>query len=157
MIARLRPSVLLVSCGCSGNCVLGKFRGWSVVHHRVNVLDGDPVDSVVVLHGAMRESNCVPIAESARENRQSALFSTKKGPVLRNEESLVQLFHAKDLTIRSRSRLNSELLRTDDRSPVQTSSLSQGSWGEWISSSGAVEGTSLGVGFGFVSPSIFAS
>ena len=104
------PFGLLVSCGCSGKCVLGKFRGLSAVHHRVNVLDADPVGSVVVLHGAMRESNCVPIAESTRENRQSALFSTKKGPVLRNEELLVQLFHAKDLTIRLRSRLNSELL-----------------------------------------------
>jgi hypothetical protein len=31
------------------------------------------------------------------------------------------------------------------------------SWGEWILSSGAVEGRSFGVGCGFLSPSIFAS
>src|SRR6266850_210613 len=42
--------VLLVSCSQLGNRVLGEFRGWRTVHHRVCVLDADPVCSVVVLH-----------------------------------------------------------------------------------------------------------
>src|SRR5580704_16718838 len=42
--------VLLVNCNCSGNRVLGKFRGRRAVHHRVHVLDADSVSSVVVLH-----------------------------------------------------------------------------------------------------------
>src|SRR6266446_8808514 len=42
--------VLLVNCNCSGNRVLGKFRGRRTVHHRVHVLDADAVGSVVVLH-----------------------------------------------------------------------------------------------------------
>src|SRR6202795_2627348 len=41
---------LLVGCSCSGNCVLGKFRGRRAMHHRVCVLDAYPVRSVVVLH-----------------------------------------------------------------------------------------------------------
>src|SRR6266404_5805557 len=47
---RLRPQVLLVSCNGNGNRVLGKFRGRRAVHHRVRVLDADPVGSVMVLH-----------------------------------------------------------------------------------------------------------
>jgi len=46
---------------------------------------------------------------------------------------------------------------TDDRSPRQTSSLFHGSWGEWSSSSGAVEGRSFGAGCGFMNPSCFAT
>src|ERR1700722_18295569 len=42
--------VLLVGCSCSGNCVLGKFRGRRTMHHRVRVLDAYPVGSVVVFH-----------------------------------------------------------------------------------------------------------
>src|SRR5216684_1780009 len=42
--------VLLVNCNCSGNRVLREFRGRRAVHHRVHVLDADPVGSVVVLH-----------------------------------------------------------------------------------------------------------
>src|SRR5947209_8337804 len=42
--------VLLVSCNGNGNRVLGKFRGRSAVHHRVRVLDSDPISSVMVLH-----------------------------------------------------------------------------------------------------------
>src|SRR5712675_3766635 len=42
--------VLLVSCSQRGNRVLGKFRGRRTVHHRVRVLDADPVGSVMVLH-----------------------------------------------------------------------------------------------------------
>src|SRR6266481_5800704 len=42
--------VLLVSCSQLGNRVLGEFRGWRAVYHRVHVLDADPVGSVVVLH-----------------------------------------------------------------------------------------------------------
>src|SRR6266481_588212 len=42
--------VLLVDCNCSGNRVLREFRGRRAVHHRVHVLDADPVGSVVVLH-----------------------------------------------------------------------------------------------------------
>src|SRR5712691_74339 len=42
--------VLFVNCDCSGNRVLRKLRGRSTVHHRVRVLDADPVCSVVVLH-----------------------------------------------------------------------------------------------------------
>src|SRR5216684_6668490 len=41
---------LLVSYGQRGNRVLGKFRGRCAVHHRVRVLDADPVGSVMVLH-----------------------------------------------------------------------------------------------------------
>src|SRR6266853_2030667 len=42
--------VLLVNCDCSGNRVLREFRGRRAVHHRVHVLDADPVGSIVVLH-----------------------------------------------------------------------------------------------------------
>src|SRR5712664_3895658 len=42
--------VLLVNSNCRGNRVLGKFRGRRTVHHRVHVLDADPVCSVMVLH-----------------------------------------------------------------------------------------------------------
>src|SRR6266853_5423481 len=42
--------VLLVNCNCSGNRVLREFRGLRAVHHRIHVLDADPVGSVVVLH-----------------------------------------------------------------------------------------------------------
>jgi len=52
------------------------------------------------------------------ENRQSALFSTKKGRWLQNEELLLQLCHAKDLTIVSRSRLSSEFVHV--LGPAQT-------------------------------------
>src|ERR1700756_1748631 len=52
----------------------------------------------------MRESNCVSIAESARDNRQSPLFSTRRERKVRNEELLLQPCNAKDLTIGSKSR-----------------------------------------------------
>src|SRR5712691_11407196 len=42
--------VLLVNCNCSGNRVLREFRGRRAVHHRIHVLDSDPVGSIVVLH-----------------------------------------------------------------------------------------------------------
>src|ERR1700756_4210301 len=52
----------------------------------------------------MRESNCVSIAESARDNRQSPLFSTRRERKVRNEELLLQPCNANDLTIGSKSR-----------------------------------------------------
>src|SRR6185369_9278584 len=42
--------VLFVSCNGHGNRVLGKFRGRRTMHHRVRVLDADPIGSVMVLH-----------------------------------------------------------------------------------------------------------
>src|SRR5882724_7863176 len=42
--------VLLVNCNCSGNNVVREFRGRRAVHHRVHVLDSDPISSVMVLH-----------------------------------------------------------------------------------------------------------
>src|SRR5271169_2987105 len=44
------PASLFVSSNPSGNCVLGKFRSWRTVHHRVGVLSTYPVSSVVALH-----------------------------------------------------------------------------------------------------------
>src|SRR6266478_1431779 len=44
------PCSLLVSYDGSGNGVFGELRGWSAVHHRVHVLDSDPIRSVMVLH-----------------------------------------------------------------------------------------------------------
>jgi len=54
----------------------------------------------------------VPNAEDARENRQSALFSTKGDGRFSNEELLLQPCHAKDLTIRSRSATEFRALAT---------------------------------------------
>jgi hypothetical protein len=45
----------------------------------------------------------MPNAAHARQNRQSVLFSTEKGRQVQNGESSLQLFHAKDLAIKSRS------------------------------------------------------
>src|SRR6266853_3106351 len=65
--------VLLVNCNCSGNRVLGKFRGRRTVHHRVHVLDADAVSSVVVLHDV---HHCIvgsfvsPIALPFEQHRQ---------------------------------------------------------------------------------------
>src|SRR5580658_10052016 len=44
--------VLFVRCGSNGNgdCVLGKFRGRCTMHHRVRILDANPVRSIVGLH-----------------------------------------------------------------------------------------------------------
>src|ERR1700690_3721833 len=44
------PCSLLVSQLSSANCVFGELCGWSTVHHRVRVLDSDPISSVMVLH-----------------------------------------------------------------------------------------------------------
>ena len=63
-----------------------------------------PFQNVTFEIGPMRESNCVSIAESARDNRQSPLFSAKRGRKIRNEELLLQPCNAKDLTIGSKSR-----------------------------------------------------
>src|SRR5579862_690740 len=41
---------LLVGCDCNGNHILREFRSRRAVHHRVRVLDADPVSSIVVLH-----------------------------------------------------------------------------------------------------------
>src|SRR5713226_2884243 len=64
---------LLVNCNGSGNRVLGKFRGRRAVHHRVHVLDADPVSSVVVLHdihnGVIR-SSIGPVALPFEQDRQ---------------------------------------------------------------------------------------
>jgi hypothetical protein len=49
-------------------------------------------------------------AEHGRENWRSALFSTKSRRYVQKEDFLLQLCNAKDLTIRSRSRLSSEFL-----------------------------------------------
>src|ERR1700731_4774168 len=64
--------VLLVSCNGNGNCVLGKLRGWSTVHHRVHVLDADAVRSVVALHDVHHcivSSFVSPIALPFEEDR----------------------------------------------------------------------------------------
>ena len=63
------------------------------------------------------------IAESARENRQSALFSTRRGRQIQNEELLLRPCYAKDLAIRSRSRTQHRALacRTDVAIPRRRS------------------------------------
>jgi len=47
----------------------------------VEPYDSGPLSIDCLETGAIRESNCVPNAELARENRQSALFFNKKETV----------------------------------------------------------------------------
>src|ERR1700722_9431149 len=58
------PRSLFVSY-CSGHGVFGKFRGRSAVHHRVGVLDPDPVSSVVGLHNVHHGIVSFPVSPVA--------------------------------------------------------------------------------------------
>src|SRR5882762_612448 len=59
------PCSLLVSNGGSRNGVFGELRGWSAVHHRVRVLDSDPVGPVMVLHNVHHGIVGLPVSPVA--------------------------------------------------------------------------------------------